>query len=91
MANQTKYNYGALRLKRDTIEFLKDMKDAFEDSYGKKFTMDSFIRQMASAVEDGDPGVWDIYCTKQNQRIELMAKIKASRQIRENKRHKNNK
>lgn len=75
--------YGSLRVKLSTIEFLKDMKEAFDASYGKKFTMDEFINQMAASVEDGDPGVWDIYCTQQAQREELMDKIRASQQLRE--------
>lgn len=75
--------YGSIRVKLSTIEFLKDMKEAFDASYGKKFTMDEFINQMAASVKDGDPGVWDIYCTQQAQREELMDKIRASQQLRE--------
>jgi len=77
--------YGSLRIKLTTIEFLKGMKEAFDASYSKKFTMDEFINQMAAAVEDGDPGVWDIYCTKQIQKHELKEKIEASQLMRKNK------
>ena len=79
------YDFGTLRLKRDTIEFLKDMKEAFEASYGRKFTMDEFIRQMAAAVEGGDAGVWEIYCTMQIQKDQLQEKIEASQRMREEK------
>lgn len=62
--------YGALRVKTDTVEFLKDLKAAYEMSYGCKFTMDEFLRQMAASVEDGDPAVW-IHCKMQTQKDEL--------------------
>jgi len=78
MAHGKEYGYGSLRIKAETIEFLKEMKEAFEDSYQKKFTMDEFIRQMAASVEDGDQGVWEIYCMKQAQKNELKAKIEES-------------
>lgn len=71
--------YGSIRVKLSTIDFLKDMKEAFEASYGKKFTMDEFIRQMAASVEEGDPGVWDIYCLKVSQKEELEKKIEEIR------------
>lgn len=77
--------YGSIRVKLSTIEFLKDMKEAFDASYGKKFTMDEFINQMAASVEDGDPGVWEIYCIKQVQKAELQKKIIESQQLRERK------
>lgn len=83
MEQQKDYDFGTLRLKRDTIEFLKEMKQAFDASYGKKFTMDEYVRQMAAAVEDGDPGVWEIYCTQQAQKNELRAKIVESQKMRE--------
>lgn len=83
MAQTKDYDYGTLRLKRDTIEFLKEMKAAFEDSYQHHFTMDEFIKQMAASVEEGDQGVWDIYCIKQAQKDELMAKIADSQRLRE--------
>lgn len=76
-------DYGTLRIKPETIEFLKELKEAFDASYGKKFTMDEFIKQMAAAVEDGDPGVWEIYCTQQAQKDELRAKIAESQKMRE--------
>ena len=83
MTSVKDYNFGVLRLKRDTIDFLKDMKEAFEVSYDRKFTMDEFIRQMAASVEAGDPGVWDIHCVLQSQRDELKAKAIASQKMRE--------
>lgn len=77
--------YGSIRVKLSTIEFLKEMKEAFDASYGKKFTMDEFINQMAASIEDGDPGVWEIYCTQKVQKEELQAKIRVSQQLREKK------
>ena len=66
--------YGAFRLKKETVEFLQTMKKAFELSYGKKFTNDEFIRQMAASVEEGDVNVWELYCTIEMQKDELAAK-----------------
>lgn len=83
MARVKEYGYGSLRIKTETIEFLKEMKEAFEASYQKRFTMDEFIRQMAASVEEGDQGVWEIYCIKQVQKDELKAKIEESQKLRE--------
>ncbi len=71
MANNTRY--GALRLKKDTIEYLQLMKQAFEISYGKSFSNDEFIKKMAASVEDGDTAVWETFC-------ELSDKIEELRQ-----------
>lgn len=78
-------DYGTLRIKPETIELLRGLKDAFDASYGKKFTMDEFVRQMAAAIEEGDPGVWEIYCTQQAQKEELQQKVANSRKLREQK------
>lgn len=78
-------DYGTLRIKPETIELLKELKDAFDASYGKRFTMDEFVRQMAASIEEGDPGVWEIYCTQQAQKEELQQKVEASRKMREKK------
>ena len=58
----TESEYGAFRLRKDTLEFLQTMKQAFELSYGKKFTNDEFVKQMAASVEEGDIAVWETYC-----------------------------
>lgn len=55
MVSNTEYDYGTLRLKQSTIDFLKDMKLAFEASYQKKFTMSEFLEQMTSSVETEIP------------------------------------
>ncbi len=64
-----KHNFGTLHVKYDTIGYLKELKKAFEASYGRKFTMDEFLRQMAASVEAGDPGVWEIFCARQSQEV----------------------
>lgn len=85
MANSKKYGFCSISLKVETVSDLKLMKEAFEASYGRKFTMDEFLHQLAASVEDGDPGVWEIYCTMQTQRDELKEKVEASRRLREQK------
>lgn len=76
----TESEYGAFRLRKDTLEFLQTMKQAFELSYGKKFTNDEFVKQMAASVEEGDVAVWEIYCTMELQKEELAAKAKEIRE-----------
>lgn len=81
MATVDKYGYGTLRLNQEVIDLLKDMKSAFEVSYQKKFTMSKFLEQMTASVEDGDPAVWEIYCTMRIQKAELKQKVKESRAL----------
>ena len=54
--------YGTFRLKKETIDFLQTMKQAFEYCYGKSFTNEEFIKQMAASVEDGDVAVRETFC-----------------------------
>ena len=72
--------YGAFRLKKETVEFLKTMKQAFELSYGKPFTNDEFIKQMAASVEDGDVAVWEVFCELSETLDELKRKAKQRRE-----------
>lgn len=81
MATVDKYGYGTLRLNQEVIDLLKDMKSAFEASYQKKFTMSKFLEQMTASVEDGDPAVWEIYCTMRIQKAELKQKVMESRAL----------
>ena len=66
--------YGSLRLKEDTIAFLRNLKDAFEICYGHPFTYDGFIRQLSASLEAGDPAVWEMYCLRDMQRDEAVRK-----------------
>ena len=59
---EKKTEYGALRLKKDTIEYLKDAKLAFESSYMRRFTFDEFARRLVSCIEDAEPAVWNALC-----------------------------
>ena len=40
-------------------------------------TFEDVLRQMIASIEDGDPSVYEIYCTMQNSRQEMQEKIKA--------------
>ena len=80
--NKTNYNFRAVRLKVETIALLRDMKDAFESSYGEKFTMDQFVTKLVLNVKDGDPDIWDIYEIKKRMKNELAQKIEASKRRR---------
>lgn len=59
---EKKTEYGALRLKKDTIEYLKDAKLAFESSYMQRFTFDEFARRLVACVEEAEPAVWEHLC-----------------------------
>lgn len=76
-----KEEYGNYRLRKSTIEFLRRMKMAFELSYEKDFTNDEFIKQMAASVEDGDVGVWEIFCELDATMDRLEAKGRARREV----------
>ena len=78
MAKETEY--GAFRLKKDTVDNLRVLKKAFELSYGEDFTNDEFIQQMAAAVEEGDEAVWEIYCELNSKLIELRDKAQKKRE-----------
>ena len=56
--------FGALRLKKDTIGYLKRLKMAFEIVHNGNapYTNDDFIMKMAGAVEQGDDAVWKTFC-----------------------------
>lgn len=67
-------NYRSLRLKEDTLDNLRDLREAFEITYGKSFTYDEFVQQMAASIEDGDPAVWEVFCLRKEQRAEAQKK-----------------
>ena len=73
MANE----YGAFRLKKESVEFLQLMKQAFEICYAKSFTNDEFIKQMAASVEEGDVAVWETFCELSEKIEELKEKAKS--------------
>ena len=68
--------YGAFRLKKETVEFLRTMKQAFELTYEKEFTNDEFIHQMAASVEEGDCAVWETYCVIEMKKDEIRERVK---------------
>lgn len=71
---ESKGVFGALRLKRETLKELSDMKRAFEICYQKEMSNDEFIRQLMAAVEGGDPAVWEGYCRLRDLTEELERK-----------------
>jgi len=54
--------YGNFRLRQEIIEKLKDMRLAFESSYGRRMTNDEFIEKLIASVEGSEPAVWEAYC-----------------------------
>ena len=72
-----KMTFKAIRVPELLMEDMKVLKSAFEESYGKKMTFEDVLRQMIASIEDGDPSVYEIYCTMQNSRQEMQEKIKA--------------
>lgn len=74
-------DYGAFRLRKETVEYLKTLKQAFELSYGRSFTNDDFIKQMATSVEEGDVAVWEVFCELSEKLDELKERVKKHRDI----------
>ena len=70
MGNNSTNTFGALRLKKDTLDKLRDLKVAFEACYLESMTFDRFVEQLISSVEDGDVAVWETYCKIQQKREE---------------------
>ena len=74
--------FSAFRIKKDTVKFLQDMKRAYEISYGREYSNDEFIKQMAAAVENGDSAVWEIYSKMQSTQKELEEMAAINRRLR---------
>lgn len=51
-----------ITLKKETIEHLIALKNAYEIVYNRSYDLDSFIMQMSASVEEGDVAVWEEYC-----------------------------
>lgn len=75
-------SFSAFRLKKDTVKFLQEMKRAYEIAYGKEFSNDDFIKQMASSIEVGDSSVWEIFCKLQETQKELEELAAVNRQTK---------
>ena len=61
----------AFEFKPETVLLLRDMKESFESSYGRRMTDDEFAGHLMAAVEEGDVAVWEIFCRKQYDEKEL--------------------
>lgn len=59
---KSKDDITSLCVKKETLNYLKRMKLAFEMTYNQPFSVDDFLMQMAAAVEDGDCAVWETFC-----------------------------
>ena len=77
--------FGGLRLKYETIENLKDLKNAFEESYETRLTMDMFMEKLISCCSTSEPEIWDLYQTITEQKNSLREKIMKARE----KKHQN--
>ena len=73
--------FGALRLKKDTIELLKQLKHAYEISFDKNYTNDDFIKTLADSVKISDNNTWNIFITIVSQQSELKKK---AQQLKDN-------
>ena len=76
-----KMTFKAIRVPESLMEDIKILKSAYEESYGKKMTFEEVLRQMMASIEDGDPAVYEIYCTMQSSRQEMQERIKALKQL----------
>ena len=53
--------FGNFRLSLENIARLRDMRLAFESSYGRRMSNDEFINKLLASVEAGEPAVWEEY------------------------------
>lgn len=72
-----KITFKSIRVPEPLMEEMKVLKSAYEECYGKKMTFEDVIRKMMSSIEDGDPAVWEMFCTIQSSREEMQEKINA--------------
>lgn len=66
--------YSSLRLPKNTVETLKDVRLAFEANYMKRFTNEELIDKLIACIEDAEPAVWETYCKIVLKRDEEAAK-----------------
>jgi len=77
MEMNEKLTFKSIRVPEPLMEEMKALKSAYEECYGKKMTFEDVIRTMMASVEDGDPAVWEMFCTIQASREEMQERIKA--------------
>lgn len=68
----------AVRLRKETLEYIKAIKEAYEAANGKKYTMDEFVTILADNVKRTEPDIYEIYEIKQQLNRTLREKIAAS-------------
>jgi hypothetical protein len=69
--------YRTLRLKKETMDRMRDLKESYEMTYGRKMTYDEFCQKLVACVEDGDVAVWELFCLRQQQREDALERAKA--------------
>ena len=76
--------FGALRLKKDTIGYLKRLKMAFEIVHNGNapYTNDDFIMKLAATVEQGDAAVWKAFGELNDAIDSLMRKAYEEKQAK---------
>ena len=72
-----KMTFKSIRVPEPLMEDMKALKSAFEECNGKKMTFEDVIRTMMASVEEGNPAVWEMYCTIQASREEMQERINA--------------
>ena len=70
MCDMTTKDYGfrSLRLKKETLDRLRELKVAFEASRLESMTNDVFIDNLIRVVRSGAPEVWEAYMKIQEKK-----------------------
>ena len=70
MCDMTKKDYGfrSLRLKKETLDRLRELKVAFEASRLESMTNDVFIDNLIGVVRSGASEVWEAYMKIQEKK-----------------------
>ena len=62
------YGFRSLRLKKETLDRLRELKVAFEASRLESMTNDVFIDNLIGVVRGGAPEVWEAYMKIQEKK-----------------------
>ena len=60
--------YVSLRVSEDTMDWIKDIRMAFEAYYLRRFTFDELMEKLRDCVENAEPGVWEKYCEVESKK-----------------------
>lgn len=64
--------FGSLRLPKECLNDLKDVRLAFESCYMQRLTNEELVGKLIACIEDAEPAVWEAYCRIVDKRNETL-------------------